>query len=488
MSDLKDKFAPLFQSRSIAIIGASSDRTKWGYIMLKHLVDGGFRGAIYPINTSGDEILGLKVYRTVADIPETPDLAVISVPAPAVLNVLKECIAKGTKAGLVITAGFAELGETGARMQREMVELARKAGMPLIGPNCNGFMSPWNKEYVQFPTFLVPAGRVAIIAQSGNVMDSLTRQVMLHGQGCSICVAIGNEAVLHFEDYLEYLGDDPHTSVIMCYIEGFKDGQRFLKIASEVSKKKPIVIVKGGKTRAGAIAAASHTAAVAGSDLIFDAACKQAGVIRVRSLDEMLNVSLAFLWQPLPKGRRLGIVTGGGGWGVMGADACAEMGFDVVKLPDETIRALDTLLPTWWNRGNPVDLVAGSKPDNIYKAVEQIMQCPSVDAMMFLSMVPMLKIRAFDLPTEADERAKFGEVLENAVIEAMEGLNKLVKKYNKPMVVATEQIFATNIEEARLPYLLGKHDLACYHMPHEAARVLLALADYARYRGALKPE
>lgn len=488
MSDLKDKFTPLFQSRSIAIIGASSDRTKWGYIMLKHLVDGGFRGAIYPINTSGDEILGLKVYRTVADIPETPDLAVISVPAPAVLNVLKECIAKGTKAGLVITAGFAELGETGAMLQREMVELAGKAGMPLIGPNCNGFMSPWNKEYVQFPSFLVPAGRVAIIAQSGNVMDSLTRQVMLHGQGCSICVAIGNEAVLHFEDYLEYLGDDPHTSVIMSYIEGFKDGRRFLKIASEVSKKKPIVIVKGGKTPAGAIAAASHTAAVAGSDLIFDAVCKQAGVIRVRSLDEMLNISLAFLWQPLPKGRRLGIVTGGGGWGVMGADVCAEMGFDVVKLPDETIRALDTLLPTWWNRGNPVDLVAGSKPDNIYKAVEQIMQCPSVDAMMFLSMVPMLKIRAFDLPTEADERAKFGEVLENAVIEAMEGLNKLVKKYNKPMVVATEQIFATNIEEARLPYLLGKHDLACYHMPHEAARVLLALADYARYRGALKPE
>lgn len=482
MVTLKDKFAPLFQSRSIAIVGASSDRGKWGYIMLKHLVDGGFKGTIYPVNNSVNELLGLKVYRTVSDIPETPDLAVISVPAPAVLNVIKECIAKGTRAGLVITAGFAELGETGGRMQREIAEVAEGAGMSVIGPNCNGFMSPWNKQYVQFPSFIVPAGNIAIIAQSGNVMDSLARQVMMHGQGCSVCIASGNEAVLHFEEYLEYLGDEPHTGVIMGYIEGFKDGRRFLKIASEVSKKKPIVMVKGGKTQAGARAAASHTAAIAGSDSIFDAICKQAGIVRARSLDEMLNISLAFLQQPLPKGRRVGIVTGGGGWGVMGADACSELGFDVVTLPDTTIRELDKLLPGWWNRGNPVDLVAGSTPDNIYKAVELVMQCPSVDSMMFLSMVPMLKIRAFDMPTEETERAKFGEVLEKAVIEAMEGLNSLIKKYNKPMVVATEQIFATNVEEARLPYVLGKHDLTCYHMPHEAAHVLKALSNYSEYR------
>ena len=179
------------------------------------------------------------------------------------------------------------------------------------------------------------------------------------------------------EDYLEYLGDESHTKVIMCYIEGFKDGRRFLRIASEVSKKKPIIMVKAGKTQAGAKAAASHTAAISGSDDIFGAVCKQAGVIRAGSLDEMLNIALALLRQPLPKGRGIGIVTAGGGWGVMGADACAERGFNVVALPETTIRELDKLLPAWWNRGNPVDLVAGSTPDNIFKALEMVMQCPS---------------------------------------------------------------------------------------------------------------
>jgi acyl-CoA synthetase (NDP forming) len=481
LSILTDKFAPLFQSRSVALVGASNDRSKWGFIVLRHLIEGGFTGPIYPVNPNEEEILGLKVYRTISDLPEPPDLAVISVPAQAVTAVIEECIAKGTKTGVIITAGFAELGETGARWQREITAVAARAGMAIVGPNCNGFMSPWNRQYVQFPAFKVPAGSLAIVAQSGNVMDSLARQVMMHGQGCSVCVASGNEAVLHCEDYLEYLGDEPHTKVIMCYIEGFKDGRRFLKIASEVSRKKPIIMVKGGKTQAGARAAASHTAAIAGSDAIFNAVCKQAGVIRARSLDEMLNISLAFLRQPLPKGRGVGIVTAGGGWGVIGADACSEFGFDVVALPETTIRELDKLLPAWWNRGNPVDLVAGSKPDNIFKAIELVMQCPSVDSMMFLSMMPAMRIKTFDMPTEDDERTRYGEVLLQAVAGAMDELNNLIDKYNKPLVVATEHMFATNIEQARIPYLLGQHNATCYYMPHEAAYVLRALVGYSEY-------
>ncbi|MBN1375304.1 MAG: CoA-binding protein [Dehalococcoidia bacterium] len=487
MSTLTDKFAPLFQSRSVALVGASNDRSKWGFVMLKHLLEGGFRGAIYPVNANEGEILGLKVYKSISDIPAIPDLAVLSVPATAVLRVMDECIAKGIKAGVVITAGFAELGETGAGMQQEIAAAAARAGMSVIGPNCNGFMSPWNKQYVQFPAFTVPAGNIAVISQSGNVMDSLARQVMIHGQGCSICIAIGNEAVLHSEDYLEYLGDEPHTKVIMCYIEGFKDGRRFLKVASEVSKKKPIVMVKAGKTSAGARAAASHTASIAGSDAIFDAVCQQAGVIRAKSLDEMLDISMAFLRQPLPKGRRVGIITGGGGWGVLGADTCAELGFEVVKLPDATISELDKLLPPWWNRGNPVDLVAGSKPDNIIKAVEMMIQCPVVDCVMFLSIAPAMRIQAFDMPTEEDERARYGDVLLNAVAGTMDELNSLIEKYQKPLIVATEHIFATNIEEARIPFLLGQRNTTCYYMPHEAARVLQALAGYAEYRKRQQP-
>ncbi len=481
MTILAEKFAPLFHARSVALVGASKDQGKWGFIVLRHLIDGEFKGQIYPVNPVEDEILGLKVYRNIADIPETPDLAVIIVPPPAVLQVVEGCVVKGIKAGVIITAGFAELGEEGTRLQAAITAAAARGSMAIVGPNCNGIMSPWNKQYVQFPTFLAPPGDVAIVAQSGNVMDSLARQVMMHGHGCSVCIASGNEAVLRCEDYLEYLGEESHTRVIMCYIEGFKDGRRFLRIASEVSKKKPIIMLKAGKTQAGAKAAASHTAAISGSDKIFNAVCKQAGVIRAGSLDEMLNICLALLRQPLPKGRGVGIVTAGGGWGVMAADACAELGFNVVTLPEATIRELDKLLPAWWNRGNPVDLVAGSTPDNIFKAIETVIQCPAVESMVFLSMMPALRIRGFDLPTDETERARYGDVLEQAVAGAMDELNRLADKYNKPLVVATEHIWATNVEEARIPYILGKQNAVCYHMPHEAARVLRALLGYSEY-------
>jgi len=465
----------------VTFVGASNDPGKWGYLTLKHLKDGGFRGPIYPVNPREPEILGLKVYRNVADLPETPDLAVIVVPPPTVPAVIKECATKGIKTGIIITAGFAEVGGQGTRLQNEIVQAARSGGMVFVGPNCNGVMSPWNHQYVQFPSFFVPPGPVAVIAQSGNVMDSMALQTQMHGFGCSACIASGNEAILHCEDYLEYLADDPHTKVILSYIEGFKDGERFFKVAREVSKKKPIVMLKAGRTQAGAEAAASHTAAIAGSDAVFDAVCKQSGVIRAKSLDEMLNIGLAFLRQPIPKGRGLGIVTGGGGWGVLAADACAELGFDVVKLPDETIRELDKILPAWWNRGNPVDLVAGASADNLYKAVELVMECPSVDALMFLSIMPALRVGNFDAPQDEAAREKWGKRLIESVAVSMDEFNGIADKFNKPIVVASEHMWATNVEQAGITFTLGQHKAICYRLPGDAARVLDALVRYGEY-------
>ena len=476
-----DKFIPFFKARSVTFIGASSDPAKWGFLTIKHLLDGGFRGNVYPVNPRGSEILGLKVFPTVTDLPETPDLAVIIVPPPAVPAVIKECIAKGIKAGIIITAGFAELGGTGSRLQEEIVELALSGDMIFTGPNCNGIMSPWNSQYIQFPSFFVPPGPLAVIAQSGNVVDALSRQILTHGFGCSACIASGNEAVLHSEDYLEYLADDPQTKVILSYIEGFKDGERFLKVAREVSKKKPIVMLKAGKTQAGARAAASHTAALAGSDAVFDAVCKQSGVIRAGSLDELLNIGMAFLRQPLPRGRGLGVVTAGGGWGVLAADACAELGFDLVQLPEETIRELDKILPAWWNRGNPVDLVAGADADNIFKAVELVMQVPAVEALMFLSLMPALRMGSFDAPQDKSVREKWGKAMVESVARALEEFNALADKYQKPIVVSSEYMWASHQEEAEINYALGRHNAVCYHLPRDAAIALDSLVRYGEY-------
>jgi acetyltransferase len=478
---INNNLEPLFKARSVTFVGASNDPSKWGFLTLKHIIDGGFQGSIYPVNPRETEILGLKVYKRISDLPEAPDLAVIIVPPPAVPAVIKECVSKGIKTGIIITAGFAELGGEGTRLQNESVEIARAGGMVFVGPNCNGVMSPWNSQYVQFPSFFVPPGPIAVIAQSGNVIDSLARQIKMHGFGCSACIASGNEADLHCEDYLEYLGDDPRTKVILSYIEGFKDGKRFLAVARKVSKKKPIVMLKAGKTQAGAKAAASHTAALSGSDAVFDAVCRQSGVIRAKSLDEMLNMGLAFLRQPLPQGRGLGIVTAGGGWGVLAADACAELGFDLVQLPEETIKELDKILPAWWNRGNPVDLVAGAAVDSLFKAVELVIQCPSVHSLMFLSIMPALRVGSFDAPVDDAAREDWGNRLIESVALCLDEFNAIADKYNKPIVVASEYMWATHVEQAEITLALGRHNAVCYHLPGEAARVLDALVKYYEY-------
>jgi acyl-CoA synthetase (NDP forming) len=479
----KEPLAPLFSARSIAFIGASKDPSKWGFLVLKHLLDGGFPGRVYPINPKEQKILNLKVYRTLKDLPETPDLAVIIVPPPAVPGAIQECLAKGTKAAIIITAGFAETGRDGARLQEEIVDLARKGGMGFVGPNCNGIMSPWHKQYIQFPGFFVPPGPIGVIAQSGNVVDALALQIRMRGFGCSACIASGNEALLHCEDYLEYLGEDPHTRVILAYLEGFKDGKRFLKVAREVNRKKPLIVLKAGKTQAGARAAASHTAAMAGEDPVFEAVCRQSGIIRVQDLDELVEVGLAFLGQPLPVGRRVGIVTAGGGWGVLAADACADLGFEVVKLPETLIRELDRILPPWWSRGNPVDLVAGTSAENIFQAVEWVLKCPKVDALLFLSIMPALRLGSFDLPNDSSEREGWNRRMIEAVIEVMTRFHELARRYQKPVLAASEYMWADHVERAEINHALGRHGLVCYHLPGQAARALQALYNYNAFLG-----
>ena len=483
MSEIAQKFDPLFNPRSLTLIGASANPYKWGSVILSHIITGHFKGKVYPVNPREKEILGLKVYSSVKTLPETPDLAVVVTPPSSVPQVLQECGEKGIKAAVIVTAGFAEVGAEGARLQREVVNIARKSGMILVGPNCFGIISTACSLCAIMPPLFPEPGPFAVVSQSGNVGFSIAQRLISKGFGISKLISYGNEADLHCEDYLEYLAEDTETKVILSYIEGFKDGRKFFEIAKKVTRKKPIVTLKAGYTSAGARAAKSHTAALAGSDAIFDSVCKQAGIIRVRDIDEIFNVGAALLHQPLPRGKRVGIITAGGGWGVLGADACVNAGLSVAQLPEETIGELDSFLPSWWSRGNPVDLVAGVFGEDVMKSIEVMLRCAAIDSLMLLNLSPMLPRGIVLVSNESSDLREQIKAFADSLAEFFVQLALLVAKYGKPIVIASE--FGSEYIDAQVSRLAVQKGIPCYLLPDHAAAVLSKLAEYAEYRGNL---
>ena len=476
------EFNKFFEPRSVAVLGASSNIRKWGYRILYNIVTGGYTGRLYPVNPKGGRIGKLEVYKSLEDIPEVPDLAVIVVPPAGILQAIKECGQKGIKACVVITAGFAEVGKEGASMQAQMVEIAHSFGMRLIGPNCFGLMSPSRMLYAQMANAFPPTGPIAVVSQSGNVGFTIVRRAMSTNFGCSRLISTGNEADLHAEDFVEYLSDDSQTRVIMCYIEGFRDGRRFFEITSRASMKKPVIMIKVGETEAGSSAAHSHTAALSGSDTVFNGVCRQAGIIRVYNLEESMNVGYGFLCHPLPRGNRVGIVTMGGGWGVLAADACSKLGLEVVKLSEPVLKELDTFLPAWWSRNNPVDLVAGAPLDAVPRVIEILAKYEQTDAVISLGL-PTLDVEWVTADsTGADGDQKIDAALD-MLVSSFKKVKDLSIKYNKPVIFAAE--FPVPKGDIRFQHramsALAQQDMVCYSMPDEAAMVLSKMVGYSRY-------
>jgi len=349
----------IFSPRSVAFLGASNNRAKWGGIIFRNLRKGGFQGAIYPVNPGEKEVQGFKAYPKVSDIPGEVDLAVFTIPARLVPEAISDCVRKGVPAGVVITAGFAELGDEGRALQDEMVRRAKAGGMVLVGPNGQGIAVPKLGLFPWMPVLRPEPGAIGVVSQRGNVSTVFCEQLAEYGFGCSKIVSAGNCADVGWADYLEYLGRDPDTGVILLYVEGMDDGRSFFEAARRASRAKPIVVLKSGRTAAGTRAAASHTGVLAGSDHVFSSCCRQAGIVRAETVEEAVLLAATFVSSPLPGGRRVGIVTGGGGYGVITADAAARAGLDLVKLSDETIEKLRKFLPPWWSPNNPVDMAAG---------------------------------------------------------------------------------------------------------------------------------
>jgi len=376
----------IFSPRSVAFVGASNNLGKWGGIIFRNLLDGGYEGEIYPVNPKEETVQGLKAFRAVAEISGDIDLAIFTIPSAAVPAAIKECVRKKVPAGIVITAGFAELGGDGAREQEEMVRLARSGGMVLVGPNGQGISSPRAKLHPWMPVLKPEPGVIAVASQSGNVSTVVAEELADFGFGCSKAVSAGNCADLSWPDYLEYFRQDPETRVIVLYVEGVGDGPAFFKAAKAAALEKPVVIIKSGRTQAGAVAAASHTGVLAGSDQVFSAACRQAGLIRAETIEDAVIMAASFVKTPLPAGRKVGVITGGGGFGVIAADACLRLGLDVVKLSDETIGKLKAHLPPWWSPNNPVDMVAGIGYGGPRELIPILMDSGEVDGVILLGI------------------------------------------------------------------------------------------------------
>jgi acetyl coenzyme A synthetase (ADP forming)-like protein len=377
---------PFFQPQSIAIIGVSHDPHKIGYRLLDAVTAGGFRGGIYPVNPKATDIKNIRTYPSVQEIPEPVDLAIIAVPRGSVSSVIDECAAKGIGACVIITAGFAEAGADGAALQRQLVAKVRQHGMRMIGPNCFGIVNtdPAVRLNATFTSLFPPQGKVAMSSQSGALgLATLAgaRRVRL---GISSFASVGNKADVSTNDLLQYWEEDPATDTILLYVESFGNPRRFARIARRVSRCKPIIAVKAGRSQSGRRAASSHTAALAASDVAVDALFHQAGVIRAESLDELLNLAAGLSNQPLPPGRRVGIVTNAGGPAILCTDACEAGALVVPELSDRTKATLASSLPSAGALNNPVDLIASATSDQYAKTIETLLSADEIDALIIL--------------------------------------------------------------------------------------------------------
>ncbi len=474
-------FEALFNPQTVAVVGASNSLEKWGGGVFSSVLRTPSLKRVYAVNKNTKEVQGVKTYSTVRELPEPVDFVAIVIPFTDVLQVVQDCVARGVKAALIITAGLGETGPEGARLQEEIVSTARKGGLRLVGPNCMGHFNTANKFSTVRMGLSLDKGEIAIISQSGTFAGHILHYGAEMGVGFSKFVSTGNEADLHFEDFLEYFAQDDETRVITAYIEGLREGKRFFKLAKEITKKKPIVVVKIGRTTAGARAARSHTSAIAGSDLIYDAVFKQTGVIRTDEVEELFDVALALLRQPLPRGNRVGILTFGGGFGCVASDACERLGLEVAPLSPQTIARLNEVLPERWPHANPVDTVGFGFVT--YPCLWPLIEDDNIDAVLMMGGIGRMGMVARRLmsdrfPPEGWDEQAFKAREE----EERKNLNKLfeyIKKYQKPVIIFNHN--AGTAKDSPMFNELKENGVMMYPTPERAARVLAHLVAYSRY-------
>ncbi|MBI5641454.1 MAG: CoA-binding protein, partial [Nitrospirae bacterium] len=385
----------LFYPKTIAVVGASNDPHKVGYAILNNIKKFGYQGEIIPVNPKSDEILGLKTSKSILDMQKDADLAVIAIPAAMVPGAIRDCVAKGIKSAVIISAGFKEAGASGIMLEEELKAIAREGKIRLLGPNCLGIINTVHNLNATFAAGMLPKGRLAFFSQSGALGIAILDWAIGNRIGFSKFISLGNKADLNETDFIEYFIKDDETDIILGYIEDVVDGRRFLEIAKKASRIKPIILVKSGGTQAGARAASSHTGALAGSENAFTAAFRQTGVIRAEGIEDLFETAKAFNSKKLPEGNNLLIVTNAGGPGIIAADTAEKLSINLPTLSKETIQTLSALLPKNASLYNPVDII-GDAPAERYAAVfEHALNDPNIDGFLVI-LTPQATINAED--------------------------------------------------------------------------------------------
>ena len=447
----------IFNPKSVAVIGASDEEGSVGRALMKNFLESGFEGKVFPVNIRKTEILGLKAYQTVGQIPEPVDLAVIATPAKTVPEVVEQCGKAGIKGVIIISAGFKEIGPEGKALEDKILEIKRQYDLRILGPNCLGVIRPSIHLNATFITTMPKPGNVAFISQSGALGSAILDWAIHENIGFSNFVSVGSMIDVDFGDLIDYFGTDPKTRSILLYIEGITNARKFMSAARHFARTKPIIVVKAGKFAESAKAASSHTGALTGEDLTYDAAFKRAGMVRVEEIADLFNCAAVLGMQPLPKGPNLAIITNAGGPGVMATDALIARGGKLAKLSPKTMETLNSILPHYWSKGNPIDILGDARADRYKTVLEACLEDENVDGVLLI-----YTSQAVAEPVEIAE----------SIVEVCKNKRYLNK------TILTSFMGHGAVEEANR--IFNENGIPTYSTPEQAVKTYLYMYQYKR--------
>jgi len=446
----------IFDSKSIAVVGASDEEGSVGYTLMKNLTELGYKGKVYPVNVRKKEILGFKAYKTVDQLPETVDLAIIATPAKTVPEVVEQCGKAGIIGIIIISAGFKEVGPEGKALEERVLEIKKKYNLRIIGPNCLGIIRPGIHLNATFGTKMPKPGNIAFISQSGALCTAILDWAIHQNIGFSNFVSIGSMIDVDFGDLIDYFGTDPKTRSILMYIEGITNARKFMSAAKHFARTKPVIVVKAGKFGESAKAASSHTGSLTGEDMTYDAAFKRAGIVRVDEIADLFNSAEVLGMQSLPRGPNLAIVTNAGGPGVMATDALIARGGKLAKLDQKTIDTLNKILPPYWSRGNPVDILGDAKAERYKAVVKACLDDKNVDGLLIIYT-----------PQGVANPAEIAKTIA-----------KLRKSRSSYKTILTSFMGHEEVEEANR--VLNENNIPTYSTPEQAVKTYMYMYQYKR--------